>query len=73
MNYRASVTNSPLVAISTVPGVQQTSGRLSIGGGLPAQVEVSIDGISVVELRRRLRDLNALADDMLAPQEKLFP
>ena len=31
------------------------------------------DGISIVELRRRLRDLNALADDMLAPQEKLFP
>lgn len=31
------------------------------------------DGVSVVELRRRLRDLNALADDMLAPQEKLFP
>jgi len=31
------------------------------------------DGVSVVELRRRLRDLNMLADDMLAPQEKLFP
>lgn len=31
------------------------------------------DGVSIVELQRRLRDLNALADDMLAPQEKLFP
>jgi cell division protein ZapA len=31
------------------------------------------DGVSVVELRRRLRDLNAVADEMLAPQEKLFP
>lgn len=31
------------------------------------------DGVSVVELRKRLRDLNALADEMLAPQEKLFP
>jgi len=31
------------------------------------------DGVSIVELRRRLRDLNVLADDMLAPQEKLFP
>jgi cell division protein ZapA len=30
------------------------------------------DGLAVGELRRRLRDLNALADDMLAPQEKLF-
>jgi cell division protein ZapA len=31
------------------------------------------DGISIVELRRRLREMNAVADDMLAPQEKLFP
>ena len=31
------------------------------------------DGVSVGDLRRRLRDLNALADEMLAPQEKLFP
>ena len=30
------------------------------------------DGLSIGELRRRLRDLNALADEMLAPQEKLF-
>ena len=33
----------------------------------------SADGLSVGELRRRLRDLNTLADEMLAPQEKLFP
>ncbi|GAB4479104.1 MAG: cell division protein ZapA [Burkholderiaceae bacterium] len=31
------------------------------------------DGIALVEVRRRLRELNALADEMLAPQEKLFP
>jgi cell division protein ZapA len=31
------------------------------------------DGLAVGELRRRLRELNALADEMLAPQEKLFP
>lgn len=30
------------------------------------------DGVSVGEVRRRLRELNALADEMLAPQEKLF-
>lgn len=30
------------------------------------------DGLAVGELRRRLRELNALADEMLAPQEKLF-
>lgn len=33
----------------------------------------SADGISVTDLRRRLRDLNATVDEMLAPQEKLFP
>jgi cell division protein ZapA len=31
------------------------------------------DGMAVGELRRRLRDMNLLVDDMLAPQEKLFP
>jgi cell division protein ZapA len=31
------------------------------------------DGVAVGELRRRLRELNLLADEMLAPQEKLFP
>jgi len=30
------------------------------------------DGLAVGDLRRRLRELNTLADDMLAPQEKLF-
>jgi cell division protein ZapA len=32
----------------------------------------SIDGVSLTELRRRLRELNGLVDEMLAPQEKLF-
>lgn len=31
------------------------------------------DGLAVGDLRRRLRELNALVDEMLAPQEKLFP
>ncbi|MDZ7653078.1 MAG: cell division protein ZapA [Burkholderiaceae bacterium] len=30
------------------------------------------DGSAVGEARRRIRDLNALADEILAPQEKLF-
>ena len=30
------------------------------------------DGLSVGELRRRLRDMNQIADEMLVPQEKLF-
>lgn len=31
------------------------------------------DGMAIGDLRRRLRELNQLADEMLAPQEKLFP
>lgn len=31
------------------------------------------DGVPAHELRRRLRELTALADEMLAPQEPLFP
>ncbi len=30
------------------------------------------DGLSVGELSRRLREMNQVADEMLAPQEKLF-
>jgi len=32
----------------------------------------STDGSEISDLRRRLRDLTALADEILAPQEKLF-
>jgi cell division protein ZapA len=30
------------------------------------------DGTPVLEVRRKLKELNDLADEMLAPQEKLF-
>jgi cell division protein ZapA len=30
------------------------------------------DDVPIVDLRRRLRELNDLASDMLAPQERLF-
>jgi cell division protein ZapA len=30
------------------------------------------DGVPIADLRRRLRELNDLAGEMLAPQEKLF-
>jgi cell division protein ZapA len=30
------------------------------------------DGVPIADLRRRLRELNDLATDMLAPQERLF-
>ncbi len=56
-NYRA-LTTSPLYPVVTVPGVQSdgsgdpgTPGRLSIGGGLPSQIESSLDGISTLDLR----------------------
>jgi hypothetical protein len=48
INSRA-VTGSPFAAILTAPGVQQDgAGRLSIGGGLPLQIEFSVDGISTI-------------------------
>ncbi len=51
VNYRGSTT-SPLAAIDTVPGVQQDgSGTVSIGGGTPAMVQYSVDGISAVNVR----------------------
>ena len=30
------------------------------------------DGTEIADIRRRLRDLTALADEILAPQERLF-
>jgi hypothetical protein len=46
LNYRAQTT-SPFSVINTVPGVQVDSlGRYSIAGGLPAQTEFTVDGIS---------------------------
>lgn len=51
VNYRGQTT-SPLAAISTVPGVaQDDSGNIALSGGLPAQVEYSLDGISTASVR----------------------
>ena len=57
LNYRAAdfFSNSALAVLLTVPGIQQDlGGRLSLGGGLPAQVEVSLDGVSVVNVAANL-------------------
>ena len=52
LNYRASANNSPLTAVAVVPGVQQDDGnRLALGGGLPPQNEISVDGISTVDIQ----------------------
>ena len=51
MNYRASNNNSPLVAVFTEPGVKtDTVQRLSLSGGMPPEVEISVDGISAVNI-----------------------
>lgn len=54
LNFQGSG-SGPLFALITVPGVQRGN-SFSIGGGLPAQVEVSIDGISAVNVQFNLPD-----------------
>ncbi|HSB13017.1 MAG TPA: carboxypeptidase regulatory-like domain-containing protein [Bryobacteraceae bacterium] len=50
LNYRG-VTTSPLAVLFAVPGVHQDAGdRPSIAGGMPAQVEYSLDGISTANV-----------------------
>jgi hypothetical protein len=51
VNYRGATT-SPLAALVAVPGVQQdSSGNISIGGGLPSTIDFSLDGISTSNVR----------------------
>jgi hypothetical protein len=62
LNYRG-VTTSPLAVLMTVPGVQQDMlARSSIGGGLPAQIEYSLDGISTMDVRGSLNNFGPLSD-----------
>ncbi len=50
LNYRGATT-SPLAALLAVPGVQQDpGGRPSIAGGMLAQIEYSVDGISTANV-----------------------
>lgn len=52
VNYRGATT-SPLAALSSVPGTQQdANGNVSIGGGIPSQVQYSVDGSSTVNIRQ---------------------
>jgi hypothetical protein len=51
VNYRGTTT-SPLAMLATVPGAQQDSnGNVSVGGGMPSQVQYSVDGSSTVNIR----------------------
>jgi len=52
VNYRGATT-SPLAALTSVPGTQQdANGNVSIGGGIPSQVQYSVDGSSTVNIRQ---------------------
>ena len=52
VNYRGTTT-SPLAMLATVPGTQQdANGNISVGGGLPSQVQYSVDGSSTVNVRQ---------------------
>ena len=52
VNYRGATT-SPLAALNSVPGTQQdANGNVSIGGGIPSQVQYSVDGSSTVNIRQ---------------------
>jgi hypothetical protein len=52
INYRGATT-SPLAMLATVPGAQQdANGNVSVGGGLPSQVQYSVDGSSTVNIRQ---------------------
>jgi len=52
VNYRGATTSS-MAMLTTVPGTQQdANGNVSIGGGLPSQVQYSVDGASTVNIRQ---------------------
>lgn len=50
-NVRGSGNTTPYALLQSLPGVQADNGLgLSIQGGLPAQTETSVDGISITQL-----------------------
>lgn len=50
-NVRGAASTSPYALLQTLPGVQADNGLgLSIQGGLPAQSEATVDGISITQL-----------------------
>jgi hypothetical protein len=51
-NFRGARTTSPYLLLYALPGVQADSGNnFSIQGGIPAQANVSLDGISTIDVR----------------------
>ena len=63
-------------AASTEAVMADETDRIAVMAALQIAQELyaarGADGTPVVDVRRKLRELNDLADEMLAPQEKLF-
>ena len=52
VNYRGASTSS-IAVLATIPGTQQdANGNVAVGGGLPSQVQYSVDGSSTVNVRQ---------------------
>jgi hypothetical protein len=50
-NVRGAGNTTPFAMLQTLPGVQADNGLgLSIQGGLPAQQETTVDGISITQV-----------------------
>lgn len=61
-NFRASTNTSPYNLLQTLPGVQaDNGGAVAIQGGIPAQSESSVDGLSITSVTGN------------APNRNLFP
>lgn len=71
VNYRGATT-SPLAALATVPGTQQdANGNVSVGGGIPSQVQYSAGvprGIVAARLRGKRESVESNAGQLLRHQ-----
>ena len=60
VNYRGATT-SAMGVLASIPGTQQDgNGNVAVGGGLPSQVQYSVDGTSTVNIRQNgaLQNMN---------------
>jgi hypothetical protein len=66
VNYRGASTSS-MAMLATVPGTQQDgNGNVAVGGGLPSQVQYSVDGASTVNIRQNgaLANMNPSSEEI---------
>ena len=64
---------STIHAANKVQGVDRIAALAALQIAQELFAAKSADGVSVGELRRRLKDLNTTVDELLAPQGTLFP